>query len=86
LEETVAFFFIEKGHSHTASAKIVHCCPFREYIQVMVYVSELPNLALELIIAVAGTEGEISKTNYVFCSPFFHLPHFIFFCFLPKYF
>jgi len=23
-------------------------------------------------------KGEISKTNYVICSPFFHLPHFIF--------
>jgi len=33
----------------------------------MAYVSELPNLALVLIIAIAGMEGETSKTNcYLF--------------------
>jgi len=52
----------------------------------MVYVCELPNLALVLIIAIAELEGETSKINYVIRSAFFHLPHFIFFYFLPIYF
>jgi len=52
----------------------------------MAYVSELPNLALVLITAITELEGETSKTNCVLSSPFFHLPHFIFFYFLPIYF